>query len=152
MISSGVLEEPGRWRSLTLALVVLISVAPAVPLLATILDDQSDALHGLVDPGFALAVVRSLMVAAAVMLASLLLGVPSGLLAAFYEFPGRRGLLGLLAIPLLVPSFLCAIGLSEFQIYSRMMPDGILSGATGTILAFLSSAIPVVVYMTMISA
>jgi len=125
MISSGMLEQPGRWRSLTLVVVVLVSVAPAVPLLVTVLDDQSYALQSVFDGGFALAMIRSLMVATAVMLVSLLLGVPSGLLAAFYDFPGRRGLLGLLGIPLLVPSFLCAIGLSEFQIYFRMMPEGI---------------------------
>jgi ABC-type spermidine/putrescine transport system permease subunit II len=60
--------------------------------------------------------------------------------------------LALLAIPLVVPSFLWAIGLSQFRIHIGLPSDSILSGFPGTVLAFLCSAVPLVTYMTLVSA
>ncbi|MCK9394118.1 MAG: hypothetical protein M0Q44_00810 [Methylobacter sp.] len=150
MISCGILEKPGRWRSMVMASIFLLAFSPAFPLLWTILVEKS--ADGLFGSGFGTAVFHSLIVAVAVAATSVLLGVPAGLLSALYEFPGRRVLLALIAIPLLVPSFLGAIGFSQLQIYLGLPPDSFLSGPTGTILVFTAAAVPLVLYMTLVSA
>ncbi|MBI2605091.1 MAG: hypothetical protein HYW49_03315 [Deltaproteobacteria bacterium] len=102
--------------------------------------------------GFGVAILHSLSIAITVAALSIFLGVPAGLLAALYDFPGRRALLALLAIPLLVPSFLWAIGLSQLRIYLGLPPESFLSGWAGTVLAFTAPAISLVLYMTLLSA
>ncbi|MBI4622962.1 MAG: hypothetical protein HY736_07005 [Verrucomicrobia bacterium] len=64
------------------------------------------------DPPFWLALGRSVLVGACVAGLSLAAGWPLGVRAGLTDFPGRRLLLALLALPLLLPSFLVAIGLS----------------------------------------
>lgn len=149
MISCDTLEKPGKWRGVCLAVVFLLAFAPTLPLLWTALTEQSG--DGLFGSGFGTAVSHSLAVAAAVATSSVLLGVPAGLLSALYEFPGRRILLALVAIPLLVPSFLGAIGLSQLRIYLGLPSNSFFSGPTGTILVFSAAAIPLVLYMSFIS-
>jgi ABC-type Fe3+ transport system permease subunit len=92
------------------------------------------------------------MVAVTVAITSLVIGVPAGVQAGLYEFPWRRPLLALLAIPLIAPSFLWAIGLSQFRIHIGLPSDSILSGFSGTVLVFACSAVPLVTYMTLVSA
>jgi len=129
--------------------IFLLAFSPAFPLLWTVLVELSaDSLFG---SGFGTAVFHSLSVAIAVAVIAVLVGVPAGLLSALYEFPGRRILLALIATPLLVPTFLVAIGLSQLHIYLGLSPDSLLSGQTGTILAFATTAIPLVLYMTLVS-
>jgi iron(III) transport system permease protein len=52
---------------------------------------------------------------------------------------------------LLVPTFLWAIGLSQLRIYLGLPPDGVRSGLAGTIAAFAAQALPLVIYMTLVS-
>src|SRR5262249_9611876 len=54
-------------------------------------------------------------------------------------------------IPLVVPSFLWAIGISQFRIHIGFPSDSILSGFTGTAFAFACSAVALVTYMTLVS-
>ena len=68
-------------------------------------------------------------------------GLPLGVLAALYTFPGRRALLGLASLPLLVPSLLWAIGWSA--LVGQVTP-GALRGAPGCVLVFATTAIPLV--------
>jgi iron(III) transport system permease protein len=148
MISCEVLEKPGWWREISLVIIIVLSLGPALPLLWVALTEASSPLTG----GFGLAVWRSFIVATAVTLISLLAGIPAGLLSGLYDFPGRRLLLALLAIPLLVPSFLWAIGLSQFRIALGFPSGGPLLAATGAVIAFLAPSVPLVTYMTLISA
>jgi iron(III) transport system permease protein len=150
MISCTVLESPGRWRSITAAIVLAAGFAPGLPLLWEALSEPSS--QSSLDGVFLAASLRSLTVAFAVAVASLCVGVPTGVLAGLYEFPGRRPLLALLAVPLIVPSFLWAIGLSQFRIQIGLQSESILSGFTGTVLAFMCSAVPLVIYMTFVSS
>ena len=135
---------------MVLATIFLLAFSPAFPLLWTILVEKS--ADGLFGGGFGTAVFHSLIVAVAVTASSVIVGVPAGLLSALYEFPGRRILLALIAIPLLVPSFLWAIGFSQLQIHLGLPPDSFLSGPTGIILVFTAAAVPLVLYMTLVSA
>jgi iron(III) transport system permease protein len=148
MIPCDVLEKPGGWRRVSLAIIIVVSFGPALPSLWIAVSEGS----WLLGAGFGTAIWRSFVVAIAVALSALLVGIPAGLLSAFYDFPGRRLLLALLAIPLLVPSFLWAIGLSQARIEFGLPRDSLLSGATGTVFAFAAPALPLVTYMTLVSA
>lgn len=64
------------------------------------------------DPHFWIALWRSLLAGFFVSLASLGIGLPLGVGIGLHVFPFRRALLALLSLPLLLPPFLLAIGLS----------------------------------------
>ena len=150
MISCDILEKSHPWRSTILVVILALAFAPALPLFWEALTDTSS--QSALDNSFWTACLRSLAVAIAVVVGALVLGAPTGVLAGLYEFPGRRPLLALLAVPLIVPSFLWAIGLSQFRIHIGLSSDSVLSGFTGTVLAFLCWAVPLVVYMTFVTA
>lgn len=151
MISCDVLERPGRWRSVVMGAVLLMAFLLTLPLLGMIAGGRSGDADILLGSGFGGALLRSLLVASEVTAASVLLGLPAGLMAGLYRFRGRRIFLGLLALPLLVPSFLWAIGLSGLRISLGLPSDSFLSGATGSVLAFTCLVLPLVVYMTFFS-
>jgi ABC-type Fe3+ transport system permease subunit len=130
---------------------LLFAFAPAFPLVWLIITEGSPSTQGLLGSGFGLAILYSLSVAGAVALLSTFFGILAGLLAGLYDFPGRRVLLALLAIPLLVPSFLWAIGLSQLRIHLGLPSESFLSGWSGTVLAFSAPAFSLVLYMTLVS-
>jgi iron(III) transport system permease protein len=150
MISCGVLEKPHALRIAIVVAILAAAFSPALPLLWEALGAGTSQLA--LDASFWAASFRSLAVAITVASGALVLGIPTGVLAGLYEFPARRLLLALLAIPLIIPSFLWAIGWSQFRIHAGLPSDGILSGFTGTVLAFLCPAVPLVVYMTFAAA
>ncbi len=147
MISPAVLEQPGRWRALGLAVGFAAVLAPAVPLLY---EFGAGSAAGLGDD-FGRAVGRSLTVAAGAAACALALGFGSGLLAGLYRFPARRVLLAGLAIPLVIPSFLWAIGLSMLRIELGLPRESLLSGAPGCILAFSALGTPLVVFAVLLA-
>ncbi len=151
MISSGVLERPGVWRAGGIGLALVLAAAPSMALVA-LLPGGGVELRQLAGPGFLTALGRSFLVAAAAALVSLGAGLPAGLAAALFEFPLRRPLLAALALPLLVPSFLWAIGLSMLRIEAGLPKDGLLSGATGCVIAFAALGIPLVCYTSYAAA
>jgi iron(III) transport system permease protein len=148
MISFVSRERAGWWRVAGVAIGLTLVAAPALLLLRTLAAPTSVAPLG---SGFAGAVGRSLGLAACAAGVSLALGLPSGLLAGLYRFPARRLLLTALALPLLVPSFLWAIGLSMLRIELGLPRDTILSGAGGTILAFAALGTPLVAFTTLVA-
>ena len=102
------------------------------------------------DVHFISAVTRSLVVMFSVVAISTGVGLPFGTLAGLYEFRGKRLLLGILAIPLLMPSFLWAIGLSQFQILLNISEFTHMTGAIGSIFVFSSLVIPLTIYASML--
>ena len=78
------------------------------------------------------------------------IGLPLGTLAGLYQFKGKRFLLGILAIPLLMPSFLWAIGLSQFQQIFNISEFTYTAGALGSIFVFCSLLIPLAIYASML--
>ncbi len=146
MISPAVLEQPGRWRTVGIAIGLALAFTPAVALLWPAFLAGSPESTNALGSSFGNALARSLLVAAGAAGLSFLIGLPTGVFAGLYEFPARRLLLGALALPLLVPSFLWAIGLSMLRIRLGLSPNSVLSGATGCILAFSSLGLPLVVY------
>lgn len=128
------LERPGRWRAVAMAAIFILAVLPSLPLLA-----GAGAGGGL--GSFPAALWSSARLAGVAAALGFGIGLPLGVLAALYTFPGRRALLGLVSLPLLVPSLLWAIGWSA--LVARVSP-GSLRGMTGCVLVFATMAVPLV--------
>ncbi len=147
MISCAVFERPSRWRLLGIVAGLALALAPALPLL-TLIGESLEPFGA----GFTSSLLRSLKVAASASLIAFAIGLPTGILAAHYQFPLRRLLLGLLALPLLVPSFLWAIGLDRLRAALGLSPDGVLTGFSGTVLAFTGLTLPLVLFVSFLAA
>ena len=93
------------------------------------------------DASFLSALGRSLLLAATVAGVSLAVGWPLGVRAGLTRFPLRRALLMLLALPLLLPSFLVAIGLS------MLTPH--FDGALATLGSFACLGVPLVAFASL---
>jgi ABC-type Fe3+ transport system permease subunit len=126
----------------------LVVISPALPLLRLALDGYTDFTLG---AGFGASITRSALVAGGASIYALALGFPSGLLAGLYRFRGRAPLLALLAVPLLMPSFLWAIGLSMLRIELGMPRDTIFSGASGAVMSFAALGVPLVLLATLLA-
>ena len=103
---------------------------------------------------FNAAIARSLIIAVSVVLVSIVVGLPLGTLSGLYAFCGRRMFLGLLALPLLVPSFLWAIGFSQIQdmFHFSMFPlDSKIARGVGPVITFSAFVIPLAVYASFLS-
>lgn len=153
MISPLTLERPGWWRGAGLTLGFLLAAIPIITVVIAMLTDENQSGTPIWDGAwltayFLSALGHSVTVGLAVCATSVLLGLPTGVFAALYAVPFRKTLLGLVALPLLVPSFLWAIGFSMLRISLGMSPDGILSGFSGTVMVFSASATPLVVLAT----
>ncbi|MBI3465824.1 MAG: ABC transporter permease subunit [Planctomycetes bacterium] len=98
-----------RW--LLLCGILCLAVTPALPLVFSTLGQE--ATRSVWTEAFADALWRTLFLGAGVSVISLLIGLPLGLLAALYRFPGRWPLVLFQAMPLLLPSFLPCIGWSN---------------------------------------
>jgi iron(III) transport system permease protein len=151
MISCTVLEQPGKWRLPAIAAGLLLALAPPLLLVCAADGRGTASFEELLRSGFGSALIRSLAVALAVALLAVVVGLPTGMLAGLYEFPLRRFLLTALALPLLVPSFLGAIGLSMLPTAFGLSAHRFLFGFTGTVLAFTPFALPLVVFITLAS-
>lgn len=148
MISCAEFERSGWWRWVAVVLVFAIVLAPAIPLVAASLE-AADSVGS--DAGFSAALERSFIAASCVMVTSLVLGFPCGILAGLYHFPLRRLLLGALVLPLLAPPFLWAIGLSMLRLQLGWGPDSLLSGRSGMVLAFAASTVPLVLFGSLLA-
>ena len=93
------------------------------------------------DAPFFLALARSLVQAALAGGIALALGWPAGVAAGVWNFPGRRALILVTALPLLLPSFLVAIGLS------LLWRD--LGGLGASVWTFACSGVPLVFFATL---
>lgn len=151
MISCAALERPGKWRVVGLATGLLLALAPPLALLVTLEGTAQASSSTVFTTAFAEALLRSLSVGAVVALLSVAVGLPTGVVAGLYDFPRRRLLLALLALPLLVPSFIAAIGLSMLRIGLGLPGDGLLSGFSGTVLAFTTFGVPLTLFITLAS-
>jgi iron(III) transport system permease protein len=147
MISPLVLEQPGRWRSIAVGALLAAAATPLIPSLL----ELAGAPRGGFGAGFAEALGRSVGVASATAAAAFILGFPCGVLAGLYRFRGRALLLGALALPLLIPSFLWAIGLSMLRIAAGLPPGSVFSGAAGTVWSFTALGTPLVVFGALVA-
>ena len=137
MLSAWSLERPGWWRFLGIALVLLLALAPSVPLLSSAVLGEG----GTLSRPFVSALGNSAVVALVVGALSVLLGLPGGVLLALYDFRCRRLFLPLLCLPLLVPSFLWSLGWSMLSGRLGRIGDAVDSSPfAACALAFLGAA------------
>lgn len=148
MMSPQLIERPGRWVLLAVAPLALAFV-PAAFMIGRFIGFGTSFDLG---SGFAKALQSSLLVAGGVALVSFAVGLPVGVLAVFYRFPARASLLGVLALPLFVPPFLWAIGLSVFRSSSGLAADGVLGGDVAAVAVFCAMGVPLVMFATMLAA
>jgi iron(III) transport system permease protein len=101
-------RRDGRWRNIVVAAGLALTFAPALPLLLAVA--ESDAVWP--TRTFLAALLRGTNVAIAAALLSFLVGLPTGLALYLHRYPLRPLLIVSMAIALVLPSFLVAIGLS----------------------------------------
>ncbi len=130
------LEQPGRWRTASVAALLLLGALPVFPLLSRALRPDAPALGD----AFCSSLRLSAVVAGGASLLGGVVGLPLGILAALYDFPGRRALLVITTLPLVVPPFLWAIGWSALAI--RLPPS------LGCVVVFAAATTPLVLLAT----
>lgn len=145
MISCAVLERPGWWRIVGIVFALAIAFSPSLVLVISELRSAPE----LFGSGFGSMLARSFEVALAVAVICFCLGLPAGVAAALFDFPLRRSFLSLAAIPMLVPSFLWAIGLS---MVSRAAGSRIFHGSWAAIYVFVALVFPLVFFAGFASA
>jgi len=147
MISCVALERPGKWRAIGVTMLFLGVALPVAPLLwCTVVSINSATIS--VGHAFSGALYNSAVVALFVTMVSLVVGLPTGVLAALYEFPGRTVLLASATLPLLVPSFLWATGWASLAAHLGPPAADLISGFTGCILVLSAGAIPLVLLIS----
>ncbi len=138
MPSCLVLERPGRWRYGGLLLVALVLVAPSLPLLVEAIGTAGR--DDIVLAGFLSHLGTSVMAGLVAAVLGFAVGWPSGVVAGLYRFPGRALLMAILALPLLLPSFLLGLGWSILGAHVGGPFDFFFDGAAGVILVFFAPA------------
>lgn len=115
MTSCSILEQQALTRSVSLAASSLLLLAPAA---FTLMHGASALLAGneVVDSHFFWALADSFVIASSAAVIGLLLGLPAGLALGLYRVPGRNLMAAVLALPLLLPGFLPAIGLHRLAL------------------------------------
>lgn len=143
------LERPAAWRTVALCLLFGLATVTAWPLAGHVLSCRVPFAVG---AAFWDAMWGSLGTAACVAGLALAVGFPAGLFVALYDFPGRRIFLAAVTIPLLVPSILWAIGWSALAVRLGPLAADWLNGRAGCCVAFLSGAVPLVIWVTYAAA
>ncbi|MBI3410636.1 MAG: iron ABC transporter permease [Planctomycetes bacterium] len=140
------LERPGKVRWLAALALLVLPLLPVLPLCWQAVTN-GDALS--LGWPFSRSLLNSLLVALIVSSLTFLVGLPAGVMSALYEFSGRRLFLSVVALPLLAPSFLWAIGWSALAARLGPWATGLISGYTGCVLVFFAGAFALVLYAAM---
>ncbi len=146
MISPLVLEQPGHWRPYAVVSLLALPLLPIMPLLS---QGGTIGARLVVGSAFWHATFNSLALALLIGAIAWLVGLPIGVLAGLYCFPAKRLLLVLLALPLLVPSFLWAIGWMGLASRVGQWARTGIEGWTGCILVFSAGAISLTTFASL---
>jgi ABC-type Fe3+ transport system permease subunit len=139
-VNARLLEAASPWRAVPAIAIVSLVVLPTLMMLLGALATESEEV---LRPSFTNALVNAIIVAVAVTLMALLTGLPMGVLAGRYLLPFREAALALVALPLLLPTFLWAIG------WSTVLN---LPAFAGAILSFAAPSISLVALTALVSA
>lgn len=132
------LERPGIWRVAATGIILAILTVPMWLLFAP--SRSADTLSA-ITPSFAQALFNSVIVAVATAAVALATGWPLGTAAALFDFRGRRWLIAAAAFPLVVPTFLWAIGWSMFAVRWPILLGWLTTGYLACSLSFAPPAI-----------
>ena len=141
------LEQEGSWRTVALASLLLLAAIPILPLWTVGLTSTSVAVGG----AFWQSLETSARIALGSSIVGLAVGLPLGVGSALAKFPGRRLILVLCSLPLVVPSFLWAIGWSTLAShFSPARPFG--SGMLGCFVVAATATTPLVMFASYAAA
>ncbi len=135
------------WRKAVVVGVLAMAIAPTIPLVVVGVTASTDAT--LWSRSFVEALLASLLLAASVAVLCLAVGFPLGLLAGLYRFRLREFLILLQVLPLLLPSFLLAIGWSSLASLSWLPRFFIPAGFWGTAMVLGMQSVPLVFFTTL---
>ncbi len=138
------------WRLLVCGLIIGLSLLPTLWLALSSLPTASFTTT-LTGPVVG-ALKRSLLLLAGTAGLALLLGWPAGTLVGLIRFPLRSVFLAALALPVLTPSSLWAIGVSSARPYVAYRHQWWFDGFAGALLTGLVQAFPFVIFATMLRA
>ena len=136
--SALVLERAGAWRWPVIVAIVLLPIAAALPLLKEAFATAGPALNA-INGAFGTALENSLETALVAALVALVIGLPTGLMLTLYEFAGRRVVMVVVSLPLLLPPFLLALGWA-------MLDGARLAGQLAPAFVFALWSLPLVVF------
>ena len=139
-MNAALLETPSRWRVVGVIGILALVTLPTFALLIRSLRVGSEEI---LRPSFLNALQNAMIVAIAAAVLAALIGTPLGVLVGRYSFPFRNVALALVALPLLLPTFLWAIG------WSAVSP---LTGFSGAILSLAAPSISLVTLTTLVAA
>ena len=129
--------------ALAVAVVALVSL-PVVYLLVRVIDGGSRAWSVLERPGTVDAVLGTVGMVAAVTALAIALGLPTALLVTRTDMPGRRLWAVLLALPLVVPSYVIALALIAISGPGGLVGIPAIDGFDGSVLALALATYPYV--------
>jgi iron(III) transport system permease protein len=145
-MSSLLLERPGKWRWIAILATLSFMLFPVAQLLSSL---QWTTGSMPFEVSFFRALLRSLKVAAGVVFVTWTVGTAAGTFFGLYAYRSRKILLSFLALPILVPSFIGALGLSNLRISVGLSDSTVLSGYWGSALCFAFSGIPLVTFVSL---
>lgn len=126
--------------------VLCVAVAPTLPLVVSTLGQES--IRPVWTEAFRKSVTSTLWLGGGVSVVSLAIGLPLGLLAALYRFPGRGSLALFQALPLLAPSFLLSIGWSNLAAAKWLAWAPTPNGPTACVFVLGLQAVPLSFFAT----
>lgn len=141
MISCLILERFGRWRTLGLIAALGLCAAPTLPLIIQA-GFELENIGSVFTGAFVRSVTNSGFIALLVGVTSYVIGLPLGVIPAVFQVRGHKALVGMLALPLLLPSFLVAIGWSSLSARVGGPVHSFINGPGGCLLVFSTTGIP----------
>jgi iron(III) transport system permease protein len=141
MISCLIFERPGRWRIIGLTAALGLCAAPMLPLLIQA-GSEIGTLGNIFTDAFVRSLFNSFFIAILVGTVSYTVGIPLGVVSAVFHVRGHKVLMALLALPLLLPSFLVAIGWSSLVAGTGEPIHSFINGRGGCVLVFSATGIP----------
>jgi len=139
-MTAGLIEKASPWRAIAAMGLLVPVIWPTVAMLTNSLGVEAQSA---LRPSFQTALTSGLGVALLVAVLSFLIGLPLGILMSRFRFPFRNAVLAFAALPLLVPTFLWAIGWSTLFAWR---------GVAGAILSFAIPSVSLVMFTSLISA
>lgn len=155
MISALVIEKPGAWRASIAGLIFFILVSPILILISPLISPLSNqpwtTITAILGDGFIQSLMNSLFIASTVGAVGLILGLPTGTYVGLFNVIGTKLILILMAVPLVMPSFLWAIGNSNVLSSLNFSHYGGWSGFLSIVYSYSCFSVPLVFWVSFLS-
>jgi len=131
-------------------LVLAIGVVLLLPIATIILSSFGGSSAGawlqVFDAPYLGAIRRSLVLMSYVLALALVVGLPLGVLAGIYKFPWKTAGFTLLAVPLFMPTFLWAVGISSLRPFFSYGNQQWFDGLPGSVMTCVMQVVPLAAF------